>query len=139
MGSFSVDKSKWPIVINTVEGTVTDAQLDEWMEDATAVLLRGEKYVAVMDASRIGQVSAYTRKRSREWQRRYREQMRANCLGTAYVLRSPVVRFVAMTVLMVTQLPMPYTVCGTLEEALAWAEQRLVDGGVRAAGSEKTP
>lgn len=127
MGSAKVDASAWPIAVFTVEGNVTDEQIDELMRQGTELLMRAEKYATVMDASRIGQVSAYTRSRSTEWQRRYRAELKQHCVGTAYVIPSPLVRFIAMTVLMVTQLPMPYTVVATEAEARAWAEKKLAD------------
>jgi hypothetical protein len=85
------------------------------------------EYVAVMDASRIGSVSAYMRARITEWQRRHRAMVNQKCLGVVYVLASPLLRFVTMTILLVTGLGVPYVVCATRDEALAWARGRVRD------------
>jgi len=125
VGSWEVDTSRWPIVIHAVDGALTDEELDAYIHEATLVLQRGEKHVAIMDGSKASWVSAQVRNRARAFQRANRELLGQVCVGTVYVVPSAVLRFVVMTVLLVGQLPMPYFVCETREEAIAWAQERL--------------
>jgi hypothetical protein len=122
---WTVDDSQWPVVIHSVEGTLSDADLDAYIAQATRVLSRGGPQATVLDASRIGKVSAYVRSRSVEWQREHAALLKANCVATAYVLTSPVLRFVAMTVFVVTRLPTPLRVFATRDDAIRWCEERL--------------
>lgn len=129
MSRYEIDVSRYPIVILAAEGDLSDVHVDALIAEATRVLNRGDKIVVIQDASRIGKVSAYVRRRSAQWQREQRALMAQNCIGTVYVLSSPLLRFIAMTILMVTNLPMPYRVCETREEALRWSEARLREYG----------
>ncbi|MGQ0505889.1 MAG: hypothetical protein ACT4TC_11285 [Myxococcaceae bacterium] len=43
-------------------------------------------------------------------------------------------RFIVMTLVMVTRIPKPYRVCESLDEALAWAEEQLHKQRPRSAG-----
>jgi hypothetical protein len=124
MSTWTIDTSQWPIVIHAVEGSLNDRQIDDYLREATALTQRPEAYVAIMDASRIGSVSAYMRARITEWQRQHRATVNERCLGVVYVLSSPLLRFVTMTILLVTGLGVPYVVCATRDEALAWARGR---------------
>jgi hypothetical protein len=124
MSTWTIDTSQWPIVIHSVEGSLSDRQIDDYLREATALMGRPEPYIAIMDASRIGSVSAYMRARITEWQRQHRAIVNERCLGVVYVLASPLLRFVTMTILLVTGLGVPYVVCATRDEALAWARGR---------------
>lgn len=127
MSTWTIDTSQWPIVVHAVEGSLSDRQLDDYLREATALMQHEGSYVAVMDASRIGSVSAYMRARITEWQRQHRAIVNQRCLGVVYVLASPLLRFVTMTILLVTGLGVPYVVCATRDEALAWARGRTGD------------
>ncbi|MGA9521590.1 MAG: hypothetical protein WBV82_09010 [Myxococcaceae bacterium] len=129
-GSVHVDTSQWPIVVHTTVGSPSDGQFDAYIREATEVLFREGRHVAVMDSSLLGKASAYARERKKEWLANHEQDLRRACLGTAFVLSSPVTRFAAATILLVRPFPTPYVVCATLEEAMAWARQRLSDANV---------
>lgn len=125
MAAWQVDRTPWPIVIHTFEGNLTDAQLDDYVNEATTVFLEGGPHVTILNAIQMGSVSAYGRARCVAWFKAHRAQLAKSCLGLAYVIRSPLIRYMTMTVLLVVSLPMPYAVCETQEEALAWARKRV--------------
>jgi hypothetical protein len=120
-----VDTSAWPVVIHRVWGSLSEAAVDAYIEQADAVLARQERHVAILDARQTGSVTAYTRSRSMQWIRLNAEALKAHCVATVYVVESPVVRFIVMTTLLVSRLPTPIRVCSTIDEALTWANQRL--------------
>src|SRR6476469_5800077 len=123
MGSYRVDVSRWPIVIQATEGTLTDAEVDAFIEEATAAIKGRGRYVVIQDARKIGKVSGYLRSRSVAWQREHFDELKRDCLGTVHLFSSPLMRFISMTVLMMTRLPTAYTVAASMEEAIAWAEE----------------
>ncbi|MBE2250106.1 MAG: hypothetical protein IAE78_11200 [Myxococcus sp.] len=125
MSRWTIDTSQWPITVHAVEGSLSDEALDEYLREATALLEARGPYVAIMDASRIGGVSASMRARIVQWQREHRALVNEKCLGVVYVLSSPLLRFVTMTILLVTGLEVPYQVCATRAEAEVWARRRL--------------
>lgn len=126
-GQWTIDTTQWPIVVHGVEGTLTDKQLDEYLRAASTLMEREGDYYAVMDASHIGSVSASMRARIAAWQRQYRPLVERRCRGVVYVLASPLLRFIHMTILLVTGLAVPYVVCSTREEGLRWARSRLTE------------
>src|SRR5262249_24796393 len=79
MGTWRVDTSQWPIVIHSVEGIVTDEQLDAYIRKAETVLARRQPHATILDATKIGRVSAYTRARAIEWQREHAAELKAYC------------------------------------------------------------
>ena len=127
MGSWRVETELWPLVIHAVEGALTNTQVDAYILAATEVLRQGGPQVVILDATNISSFTAYTRSRATQFQRENAGLLRANCVGSVYVLSSPLLRFVAMTVLLVTRLPTPLHVCETREQALAWGRKRLAE------------
>jgi hypothetical protein len=124
-GSFRADESAWPVVVYTFEGPLEDTQVDAYAVDGTRLLARGEPYVVVVDVQSLGPVSAYARARYKRWAEDNAEALRARCRGAAYVMPSPLLRFITMTLFLVVPLPMPYAVCKDLDEAMAWAKKQL--------------
>jgi hypothetical protein len=125
MGSYAKDLSRWPIAVLRVEGTLDDAQIDAFVTDGTDMLSRRERYVVVFDLSAMGIPTAYARGRSLQWQKEQYDALGQYCLGTVYVMPSPIVRFISMTIFMLARPPSPFRVCEGIDEAIAWAEQQL--------------
>ncbi len=125
MGTWKVDSALWPVVIHSVDGSLSNAEIDDYVRGATDVFLRSGSHVAIMDISKMGSVSAYSRSRSAAWLKQHRAQLALSCLGVAYVIPNALLRFITMTVMLVITLPMPYVVVSTRAEALLWAHQRL--------------
>lgn len=117
--------SRWPIVVHRTIGSPGDDQVDRFIERAEAVLARGVKHVVVFDNLLADLPSPYMRTRSGDWLRANGERMQGICLGTALMFRSPALRFVMSGVMLVASHPTPHTVCGTLDDALRWANAQL--------------
>jgi hypothetical protein len=124
-GSYRADESAWPVVVYTFEGPLDDAQVDAYAVDGTRLLERREPYAVVVDVQGLGHVSAYARSRYTRWAKDNAEALHEHCRGAAYVMPSPLLRFVTMTLFLVVPLPMPYAVCKDLDEAMAWAKKQL--------------
>lgn len=125
LDALETDESRWPIVIHRTVGIPSDAQVDAFIDRATAHVMRGEPFVVIFDNSHGGRATGYMRKRATEWLKSYERQLELNCVGTALVFRSAALRFVMSTVMLVVSHTVPHQVCATLEEATRWAEGQL--------------
>lgn len=124
-GSIRIIEDHWPVVIHRSEGAPTAEQLDAYVREATALLLRGQRHAVVMDASGLTNVTAYARMTKKDWLKTYERELRMHCVGTALVLANPLHRFISATVMLIAPFPTPYKVFGTVEEAMVWARGRL--------------
>jgi hypothetical protein len=125
MTSFRISTETWPIVVHTMEGSPTDAEIDAYIAEANTILLRKQKHSVVMDSRKAGMVSSYARKRTKEWLAEHFDAVHTYCAGTAYVFSSPALRFVLSGVMLLQQHPNPYVICGTLDEGFDWARKQL--------------
>ncbi|MCC6875996.1 MAG: hypothetical protein IT378_16935 [Sandaracinaceae bacterium] len=116
---------EWPIVVHTTVGIPSEQDVRAFVERADALLLRRERHVVVFDNSQAGRVPSYLRDASTEWLARNRDALERHCAGSALVLRSPALRFVMSTVLLVSSHAVIKEVFGTREEAMAWARRTL--------------
>ena len=119
------DDSRWPIVVFTTVGIPSDEQVDRFIAQADLFLSRGQNYVVIFDNTKGGRATQYIRKRAGEWLRSNADELGKHCLGTGLVFKSAALRFVMSTVMLVVPHPVPHEVCGTLEDAIAWARRQL--------------
>ena len=125
MSLWRVDTAHWPQVVYWVDEAATEADVDAFIAAANEVLQRREPYVAILDASQLKRASPPLRQKAVEWQKAHRNELAAHCLGTAFVLSSPIMRFITMTVLLLTDLPTPWRVCASVEDAMGWGRELL--------------
>jgi len=60
-----------------------------------------------------------------EWLKDNEESMKSFCVGTAYVLPNNLIRGVLKTIFKFQKQPVPYHICGNLDEAKVWISQKL--------------
>ncbi len=125
LDGITTDESRWPIVVHRTVGTPSDAQVDAFIQRADAIMARGVRHVVVFESLQAGRATKHMRKKNLEWLRANQEQVASLCGGMALVVRSPALRFVLSTVMLVWPQPLPHTVVGSMPEALDWAEKRL--------------
>ena len=125
MGRMRIDCKTWPLVIFTLEGDLTQAQLDEHLREHRAVIDRNEPYAVVVDAMGMGSTEASFRKRYAEFISKNTPVLKRLCRGTAVVLQSPVARGAITAVTWMTTIPFPLKVFGDRHEALSWAKSQL--------------
>jgi hypothetical protein len=127
MAGWQIDTTRPQIVIHAMDGALSDAELDAYVLEGTAVFLRSGPHVTLIDTARMGSVSAYARARTLDWFKEHRARLIETCLGVGYVIPSPLFRFMAMTVFFAINPSIPYAVFETREQALAWAAARLAE------------
>jgi hypothetical protein len=127
-------QTRGPITIITYHFGATDEQYEAYLQELTAILEEGAKRYArlgqIHDASAWVRSSAQQRRLQAEWLNRNRETLRA-CGGfAAFVFKSALIRGGLTAVMWLANMPGPYKVCGTVQEALSWMEPRVIGGRV---------
>lgn len=127
----TIDESRRPIVLVTFVGTASDAEFDNYLRGMTEqILARREKTVTILDALRSDQTSAAQRRRQAEWLKSHAEDLRRYSLGTAFVIRSALVRGALTAIFWMQPLDRPHTIVASLEEAETWGRDRLREAGI---------
>jgi hypothetical protein len=119
------DESGWPVLVVHFEGHVTDEQFLEYLEHLNEVLGRRTRYAIVLDATNAEVTSLKHQRMQANWMRVHRSELAELCAGTAVVFTSSVFRLVLSGVFALQPPPMPYAVCESLGEGLAWAAKQL--------------
>lgn len=129
-----LDGSRWPLLVLRLPGTLSAQGHAECLDALGAYVRRGEKFVLIVDLSRIGLVPLDQRWRQVEWFEAHEALLRQTVLGTALVLTSAVVRLSVSAILYFKPLPLPLATFATMNEAEAWVAQRLQEAGLTLAG-----
>lgn len=121
----TTDESLWPIVIHETVGVPPESDVIRMLARSDACLARREKYIVIFDSSRAGSTPGYLRDASIRWLKDNRGELERWCLGSALVVRSPALRFLMSTVLLMTSHTVPQEVFPTFDKAMDWAEAKL--------------
>ncbi len=134
MGRSHIDMSFMPIFMVVHEGQLTDQEFADYLAETERSLYGPEsrKRVLIQDARNAGQSPPTQRKMQAEWLKKHEARLRNIALGTAFVIDSALVRGILTAILWLQPLPMPHEVCGTIEEALDWADKRLKENNIEA-------
>jgi hypothetical protein len=125
-----VDTSRWPLVVLTYAGSPTKEEMaDHLREIELEVLGRRKPFAQVIDQRTGRRPDALQRAMIAAHQNQQSFAYATLCLGEAYVATKSV-RVAMQGVFWVAKLPYPYILVDTLEEGIAWAEERLRQRGV---------
>jgi hypothetical protein len=127
-----VDTSRWPLVVLTYAGSPTKIELAEHLREIESkVLGRRKPFAQVIDQrnGRIPDASQRAMIAAHQNQQSFAYAM--FCLGEAYVATTSV-RRAMQGVFWVAKLPYPHVFVETLQEAIAWAEDRVRHRGAGA-------
>jgi hypothetical protein len=133
---FRVDTSTFPLVVTFLDGKQTDADVDEYLREVSAIYLRGESFVTIahisdyaMTLSHVGKIAETMKRLPIHF-----------CKGSALVIPFPTFRFILSSYYLLHVPPHPVVVFEHRQQGEQWALQRLKDVGlpvpqvVRAAG-----
>ncbi len=127
----TIDERRRPIVLVTFVGAPTDAEFDRYLEDMTEqILARRQQTVTILEATRSDSTSAAQRKKQADWLAKHRDDLRRYSLGTAFVIKSAMVRGVLTAIFWLQPMDRPHTIVATLEEAEGWAAVKLREAGL---------
>jgi hypothetical protein len=126
-----VDTSRFPIVVMTVSGRVTPADLQHMMDRYDALLAEGERYfnVVIQEAGADG-FDAVQRKQIADWQRSREARVKEVNVGSAIVLTSALMRGALTALEWLAPPPTPQRSFSTREEAMEWARASLRQAGI---------
>ncbi len=123
-----------PIRLLVQVSATTDENLREHLAAQSAdlehLLATERRTLIVIDASLGPRPTATQRKMRADWINTEAERLAKTCVGVAFVVPSPLVRGALTAIFWVAQLPVPHTVHGSIEKALAWAIQQLDQAGM---------
>jgi hypothetical protein len=131
MGSIRVDDSRFPLVVATYDGAVTDAEFDEYLKEITEkTFARPTRSVVIVDATRAVRPNPLQRKRQAEWLKTQEAALKKTNLGTAFVISNALIRGGLTAIFWIAPMPTPTTVVATYAQAEEWAFARLREAGI---------
>jgi hypothetical protein len=129
-----IDDSHWPLVVFTFGGTVTAREIDHYLEGMGRLFSTGERGIGLVLTDDLKPFDVALIRRLAQWNQANEARLRAQSIGTALVLPSPMVRGLLRAILWMHPIPQPYAVFSTTEEAMVWVRDM-----VRRAGIEMRP
>jgi len=125
VSSFDFDVSRWPIVVLTIHGDMTDDEQDQMFSKFEDLWSRGRRFLTVTDASEAGVGNAVQRKRIAEWMKANAERAQRLSLGSIIVIKSDVIRGAMRAIAWISQTDFESEYVADLPRALARARALL--------------
>lgn len=126
-----IDRTRWPTVLYIFPEGADEEVFAAFLVEARALLDRKERHAMVMDLSQIKQATARQRKMAADFNADNEETLRQYRVGSAFVVRSALVRGVLTAIFWMRRPPYEYTVTSVREDALKWCELQLKKEGPR--------
>ncbi len=102
-----------------------DQEFENYLRTLDGLLDRRRRYAVILDVQTKELMPRSQRRAQAEWMKRRRTDLEKFCAGTAFVFQSAVYRFVLSSIFLLQPIPTPYEICANVDEALAWARQKL--------------
>lgn len=125
-----LDISQLPLATVRWEGVCSDEEVSAYLTEMTALVKRPGRRALVYDAREAALPTATQRSLQGNWLKEHQLRIRANTVGTAFVIQSAIVRGGLTAVFWIQGLSSEHLVCATLGEALAWSGMRLEQAGL---------
>jgi serine/threonine protein kinase len=126
--SITFDDSRFPLIVVTLVGRLTDVEYAAYLDDRTARLIdRGEVYALVYDGAGIVEMAPSTRRLQAGWINRHRAAISALNQGCGFVFGSARLRGLLTAVHWVSPPPYPYAVFSRRADAMKWCLDRLAE------------
>ncbi len=121
----SLDDSLWPLLVARFVGEPSLQQQEEYFRQLLTCLRRREKFVGILDTRQVRMMTAEHRRNLAGFAREHDALIRAQVLGCAAVITSPVMQLAASIVLHLIPMPFPYFTTSSFSEAMGWTAMRL--------------
>jgi hypothetical protein len=123
-----LDEASSPIIVITMTGRLDQAELNDYYESFTTLMTRARRsglmLGVVIDGRTTLPPGAVERRSISAFMGRNDRLMADTIFGEAIVLSNALQRGVLTALLWVRPLPMPYTVCATVQEGRTWLASR---------------
>jgi hypothetical protein len=124
MRCYSIDESRYPLVVVTARGEIPLDDFQQYLVDIERVIRRGRQ-AHVLDFREARVPSAEVRRGKAEWFKKHERLRKEHVAGTAVVFHSPLFRFMLSSIMLIVPIPVPFSTHGLLDEGVAWAERQL--------------
>lgn len=121
------DDSRWPVVVDTCSGQLTDDDIRRYNAARAERLARGERHVQVMDGHSGERMTPRHRGMITAFDRQNREARQRYLAGVALVTTSSALRIVLTAIYGLTRSVCPRKACRSVDEAAAWGRGVLSD------------
>src|SRR5207245_6748919 len=122
MAVIELNLEQWPIIFSKFDGEQTIHDFEAYMDEMERVWARKELYGAIVLLKRYSKgpqgVSRFGR-----WLKERNDIMKTYCVAGGLVNSSAGFRFLISTVFLIQPMPIPYTVCVTLDEAVTFVRR----------------
>lgn len=118
----------YPLVIAQHVGTLSDDAVRAQLASDHARLVqrveRSERNIAIFDMTHMGAISPLQREAMGNFLRDNLEALRASLVGTAFIVPNMLKRGIMQAIFWVQRYPLPHTIVGDMDAALAWVLRR---------------
>ncbi len=128
-----VDDSKYPYVVITFSGRMTDDEFERYLAETESIMeRRGPEgpYAVILDARQSGMPTSKQARMQADYLARHEEALAKVSVGTVFVIAAPVIRGAMKAILWMQSMPNEHVVVESLEAAEEWARAKLVSSGV---------
>jgi len=120
-----LDDSTWPVATLRIVGSPSAEEEAYFTTSSVSFPARREQYVAIIDLREAATPTPRFVRAQAAAQKAHLEELRSYCLGVAFVIHSAMLRGALRAILHLQDLPSPYIVVKTIEEAQSWATSKL--------------
>lgn len=128
--SINIDDSLWPLLQVKFPSAFTNAQQEQYLNQLSSYLRRGERYVGVMDTHLLKNPSSEQRQRQANFIKEHEALFRQCSLGTVGIVTSPLLALGARILIHLKPMPTPFYVTSSSPAAISWAAERLEQAGL---------
>ncbi len=129
-----VDDSRFPFVLITFHGRLTDEEFERYLGETEDIMERrgGEsRYAVILDARESGMPTSKQARMQADYLARNEKRLEEVSVGTVFVIASPMIRGAMKAILWMQSMPNEQAVVDTLEAAESRARDMLEAAGVR--------
>lgn len=133
-----VDATEWPLLTVTYPPSFSAANVATLFRAVEAFYDANDAPFAwVVDVGNVGLADAKVRQVTAEHEEKTKDHKARFSRGTAFVIRSPLVRGIITAVFWIAPPSYPYEVFSTVERARDWAQEKLGIAQLRAQSSAR--
>lgn len=124
----AIDQSKFPIVyIKFSNREASPEEFESYINELAEISKRNEPFTVIFDSSESSSLTSELCMKQGDWIKEHYNLLQKNCIGTAYVIPSFMIRFMLSAIFSIQQQPSHYTVVSTLDEAYKWVEAQTLE------------
>jgi len=125
-----IEETQWPLVTFTFSGKVTLAEMVDYLATCERYIQLDERYIGLVLVKDLSPMDGAAIRLQANWVKAQEGWLRRKSLGVALVLPSLWMVGLLRAVLWIQPMPQPYLVCGSVEEAMPWIQERIRLAGI---------